>query len=137
MNIKDIEQVVIPEGDKLDGIFVGQQKLMDKYHHIEVGNGIYAPVPPLDLHSTLHQARLKDLAFRIITEIIEATECLKNKPWKQTHIKTDVDHFYEEVSDALHFFVEFCINAGITSEMLCKLYHLKHQVNEFRQRSQY
>lgn len=136
MNIKDIKDKP-QEGDKLDNIFATQRNLVKKYHPIETSKGIPAPSPPLNLHNCLHQQRLKDLAFRCISELIEATECLKNKPWKLTEVKTDVDHFYEEIADALHFLIEFCINAGIDSNMLYDLYFRKSEVNRFRVRSNY
>ncbi len=138
MNIQDVKPVKVPEGVPLRDIFESQLKLMANYHDIEEESlGRELPKYPVNLDSYKGQERLKDLAFRVISEIIEATECLKNKPWKITAMETDVDHFYEEISDAFHFFIEFCITAGLTSSDLYELYFRKHDVNKFRQRSQY
>ena len=63
--------------------------------------------------------------------------CLKNKPWKQTHMETDVEHYKEEIIDAFHFFVELCILSGIDEDDLFKIYLFKNEVNRFRQRSNY
>jgi hypothetical protein len=41
------------------------------------------------------------------------------------------------LADALHFFVELCITAGMSAEDLARIYHRKHAVNKFRQRSNY
>ena len=68
---------------------------------------------------------------------MEAMNVLKNKPWKQSEVTTDKVHFYEELGDTLHFFVELCITAGMTASDLARIYHRKHAVNEFRQESKY
>jgi len=137
MNIKDIQSVTVPEGAPLLDIFEAQLQLEENYHAIERETVGLDLIHPVDIHSHEGQARLKDLAFRCIAEIVESTECLKNKPWKQTPMETDIMHFREEVSDALHFFVAYCLAAGITAEQLYALYFAKHDVNKFRQRSKY
>jgi len=120
-------------------IFERQRELMAKYHDIEAMNG--ANVVPEGLHGELDdrrlQYRLKDLAYRVVEELSEATNCLKNKPWKQDAVVTDSDHFYEELADAFHFFVELCITAGLSASDLFGLYFRKSEVNKFRQRSGY
>ena len=139
MNVLDFENVEIPEGDRLQGIFKGQLTLMAKYHKIELDRGAIV-VEPEDFGQLDHrmvQWRIKDLAYRTVEELSEATNCLKNKPWKQSEVTTDRVHFYEELSDALHFFIELLITAGLTSEDVAALYHKKHAVNQFRQESNY
>jgi len=139
MNVTDFEDVEIPEGDMLAGIFVAQQELIDKYHEIEYERGALVVDPEQfgDLDVRYVQWRIKDLAYRTVEELSEATNCLKNKPWKQTEMVTDKVHFYEELIDALHFFVELCITAGMTAEDVARVYHRKHAVNKFRQESNY
>ena len=123
----------------LEGIFAAQEGLMTKYHDIEFKRGALVVDPDKfgDLDLRFVQWRIKDLAFRTIEELTEATNCLKNKPWKQSEVSTDAVHFYEELADALHFLTELFITAGMSAEDLAKMYHRKHAVNEFRQRSQY
>ncbi len=140
MNIHDFKAPKVENTveDKLDLIFQKQRELMVKYEEIEMKNGLLqTPMVPVDLHDNAGQARLKDFAWRITEELGEAMQCLKNKPWKQTHMLTDVDHYKEELADAFHFFVELCILSGIEAEDLFDLYFRKNQVNKFRQRSQY
>ena len=141
VNIKDVEIINVPVGAPLLAIFEAQRKLMLRYHSIEERTMGAAPALPakqmVDLDSYALQARLKDMAFRCISEIVEATECLKNKPWKETPMTTDTSHFFEEISDAFHFFIEFCITAGLDAETLYQVYFAKHDVNRFRQRSRY
>ncbi len=139
MNIKDVEAKNLENGeDKLDFIFSRQKELMDKYHDIEKKNGLLQTEDvPVNIDSHLGQARLKDFAWRVTEEIGEAMNCLKNKPWKQTQMETDVLHYKEELADAFHFFVELCILSGINSEDLFNLYFRKSEVNKFRQRSKY
>jgi hypothetical protein len=139
MNVLDMEDVELPEGDLLVSIFRGQAQLMQKYHSIEQHRGALV-IEPENYGRIDHrfvQWRLKDLAYRTVEELSEATNTLKNKPWKQSEVSTDATHFYEEVADAFHFFIEFCITAGMDAEDLALMYHRKHAVNQFRQRSNY
>lgn len=139
MNVKDFEHVEIPEGDMLRVIFESQQSLVDKYHDIEAERGfiVIEPQDYGDIDDRFVQFRIKDLNARAIEELMEAMNTLKNKPWKQSEVHTDKVHFYEEIGDALHFFIELCITAGMTAEDLARIYHRKHAVNEFRQESRY
>jgi dimeric dUTPase (all-alpha-NTP-PPase superfamily) len=139
VNVTDFEDVEIPAGDMLQGIFTAQAKLMGKYHDIEHSRGALV-IDPDEFGNIDHrfvQWRIKDLAFREIEELTEATNTLKNKPWKVSEVPTDKVHYYEEIADSFHFFIELCITSGMTAADLAKIYHRKHAVNEFRQRSNY
>lgn len=137
MNIHDAEEEKV-EGDQLEAIFNRQRVLMEKYHHIEKEKGLLQTEDvPVDLNDHMGQARLKDFAWRITEELGEAMNCLKNKPWKKTQMMTDTVHYYEEIIDAFHFFVELCILSGMDAKMLTDIYLKKSQVNQFRQRSHY
>ena len=139
MNVTDFDDVEIPDGDMLAEIFAGQQLLIDKYHDIETMRGALVIDPDMfgEIDHRYVQWRIKDLAFRCIEEMTEATNTLKNKPWKQSEVPTDKVHFYEELADAFHFFIELCITAGMNAEDLARMYHRKNAVNQFRQRSNY
>lgn len=80
------------------------------------------------------------LALRtgLFTEAL-ATTCntLKNKPWKQSQMLTDVDYFRHKLCDAWYKFIQICIQADISPTYLFNLYFKKSEVNKFRQRSNY
>ena len=141
MNIKDVDNAAPPEhveDDRLSRIFKRQHELMVKYVEIERANGVEAPTHwPLNLDLRPSQQYIKDMTWRVVEELGEAMNCLKNKPWKQTAMLTDTDHFYEELADALHFFVELLILVGMGPEEVYDLYFRKSEVNLFRQRSKY
>lgn len=139
MNVLDVEGVELPKTDWLEAIFDRQWELVKKYHDIERSRGALVVEPEMfgNLDHRYVQWRLKDLAYRTVEELSEATNCLKNKPWKQSEVLTDKDHFYEELADAFHFFIELCITAGLDAEDLTLLYLKKAEVNSFRQRSNY
>jgi len=139
LNILDIETEAPTDGDKLENIFERQWELMAKYHVIEKNNGLllHNGDLPLDLHDRLSQASIRELIRRTVEELFEASHCLKNSPWKQSHVLTDENHFYEEISDAFHFFVELCAMVGLSAEDLYRLYFKKSEVNKFRQESAY
>jgi len=111
---------------------------LEKYHDIEKDNGLllYEKIP-IDLHDRHGQVRVRELIRRCVEEMVEASHTLKNSPWKQSHVLTDIDHFCEEIADAFHFFIELCISVGIDSDDLYSLYFKKSEVNLFRQRSAY
>jgi len=137
--IHELKQILVEEhdGNTLQMIFARQQDLMDKYDKIEFANGFDVPVAPVDINSHRGQARLKDMTWRCVEELGEAMNCLKNKPWKQTMMETDLTHYREELADAFHFFVELCILSGLSATDLFTLYFLKSEVNKFRQDSKY
>lgn len=137
MNVNDAKEEKV-DGDLLRAIFDRQKSLMEKYHVIEKGNGLLQTEDcPVNLNDAKGQARLKDFAWRITEEIGEAMNCLKNKPWKQTQIETDVAHYQEELIDGLHFYVELLILSGFDADSAAQMYFKKSQVNQFRQRSKY
>lgn len=142
VNIKDFPNHVegfSPDIDMLRKIFDRQAELQKEYYKIERKTcPHFEPEKvPVEINSYLGQDQIRQRFFWTIIEIGEAVDCLKNKPWKQTMVETDVEHFREEVADALHFFVEACILAGITAPDLFSLYMRKSEVNKFRQRSKY
>lgn len=136
MNINDVETEAPEDGDWLQNIFNRQQELEDIYEPIEASNGFPSP-PSRDLNDYARQRYLKDSAYRIVEEISEATNVLKNKPWKVTPVITDEMHYYEEMADAFHFFIRWAIKSGLTAEGLYRLYFKKSEVNKFRQESNY
>jgi len=138
VNIKDFPKVK-PKGDMLQEIFKRQSELLYTYKEIEK---LMLPhvVPdkiPVAIDSHLGQDQIKQRFFWSIVEICEALDCLKNKAWKKTMVEVDINHFREEVADALHFFIEACILAGLDASDLFSLYMQKSEVNKFRQRSNY
>jgi hypothetical protein len=135
----DSELIVEPKPNYLLMMFEGQRRLMEKYHEIEEANG--SPViyreDEGDLDSREVQARLHQLYGYLVRELSEAMQELKNKPWKKTEQKTDIRAFVEEVGDVAHFFVEFCITAGISAKDLHDAYFRMHNKNVQRQTSEY
>jgi hypothetical protein len=137
MNINDIEEKVEIPKDKLEAIFARQMELELKYNPIEKQNGAQIPDLPLDINTFDGQRRIKAIIFRIADELFEASNCLRNKDWKTTHVMTDESHFKEEIIDAYHFFHQLFIEIGMDAEQVYRLYDKKNQVNQFRIRSNY
>jgi dimeric dUTPase (all-alpha-NTP-PPase superfamily) len=99
--------------------------------------GHSVPKGVFNINDPACQQRLKDFFWRITEEWGEAANCLKNKPWKNTHMETDETHFLEEVIDAFHFTVEVLLHLGFTPESLVVMYLNKNDVNKFRIKSNY
>lgn len=135
--VKDANEQAPADGCRLWRIFWTQGQLREAYQKIERSQGFDCPDVPGPLDDAKFQAHLKDLAFRCVTELVEAMECLKNKPWKLSQVPTDVDHYYEELADALHFFVELCSASGLDAGTLYQYYMAKAGVNQWRQATKY
>jgi hypothetical protein len=75
--------------------------------------------------------------YLVIESIGMAMNCLKNKPWKQTHMLTDVKKYYLHLYNAWCEFFRLLKSEGLTEEDLYILYYKKATVNKFRQRSKY
>lgn len=115
--------------DLLRMIFNRQAELMHRFDIIEDQN--IGPIPHgvFDLNDRAAQRRLKEFAWRITEEVGEAMNCLKNNPWKQTLKPTDEIHFFEELIDGFHFYIEMLIHCGFTPESLVAAYMDKSDVN--------
>lgn len=67
-----------------------------------------------------------------------ACNCLKNKPWKQTQMLTDVIKFQNLIRIAFSSLINCFIAVGVSDdEDIYDLYFRKNKVNQFRQESKY
>lgn len=62
---------------------------------------------------------------------------LKNKPWKQSHMKTDREAFKEKLGEVWKTYFYILVSSLKTSDAVAEIYLKKSQVNKFRQRSNY
>ena len=62
---------------------------------------------------------------------------LKNKPWKQSHMKTDKEVFKERLGGVWEVYIHILNDALESSDSIADIYLKKSQVNKFRQRSNY
>lgn len=63
--------------------------------------------------------------------------CLKNKPWKQSMMKTDHEAFYSRLSEVWVIYITILVVSGMNAQDIADIYLKKSQVNQFRQRSNY
>lgn len=78
-----------------------------------------------------------EAAYNVVHCLARAMNCLKNKPWKTTHMLTDVIKFNGHLSDTFFQMIIFCNYAGMNSQDIYEMYTKKNKVNQFRQQSQY
>lgn len=72
-----------------------------------------------------------------IEELAKAMNCLKNKPWKQTHMLTDTTKYQEHIVRTFELFVNVLFLVGLNPWEIYDIYFKKNEVNKFRQRSKY
>lgn len=117
-----------PHVDKLGEIFRRQRELMDALIAEDK-----LPEYPVDITSKYGQRQIKELTFAMIEEMTEGTYILKNRPHRFTdHTDVDFAHFREELGDALAYFVEICVFAGISPEELYEEYCRKNFIVQKR-----
>lgn len=63
--------------------------------------------------------------------------CLKNKPWKQSMMKTDRNAFYNRLTNVWVFYITILVVSGMDADSIVTTYLKKSQVNKFRIRSAY
>lgn len=95
MNIQDSEDLKKVDEPWLDFLLDRQHELVEKYKEIE---GM--PDLPMDINTKETQIWIKDFLWRVTEELMEAYEAL---------LKGNIDHYLEELSDALHFYIELYI----------------------------
>ena len=63
--------------------------------------------------------------------------CLKNKPWKQSMMKTDQEAFYSRLAEVWVLYITLLVVSGMDADTIAITYLKKSQVNKFRIRSNY
>ena len=63
--------------------------------------------------------------------------CLKNKPWKQSMMKTDRNAFYSRLAEVWVLYITLLVVSGMDADSIATTYLKKSQVNKFRIRSAY
>lgn len=80
---------------------------------------------------------LNDLVSDHVMYLGMMCNCLKNKPWKQTMMKTNKENFYKHLKLVWRNYISILTSQDLTEEEITDLYLKKSQVNQFRQRSNY
>ena len=80
---------------------------------------------------------LNDLVSDHVMYLGMMCNCLKNKPWKQSMMKTNKENFYKHLKLVWSNYVAILTSQDLTEEEITDLYLRKSQVNLFRQRSNY
>ena len=80
---------------------------------------------------------LNDLVSDHVCYLGMMCNCLKNKPWKQSMMKTNKENFYKHLKLVWSNYVAILTSQDLTEEEITDLYLRKSQVNQFRVRSHY
>ena len=80
---------------------------------------------------------LNDLVSDHVCYLGMMCNCLKNKPWKQSMMKTNKENFYKHLKLVWSNYVAILTSQNLTEEEITDLYLRKSQVNQFRVRSNY
>ena len=80
---------------------------------------------------------LNDLVSDHVMYLGMMCNCLKNKPWKQTMMKTNKENFYKHLELVWVNYIAILTSQDLTEQEILDIYFRKSQVNKFRQRSNY
>jgi len=84
----------------------------------------------------VHQVTSREI-YEVIHHIGCASNCLKQRPWKQTHQLTDVPKFRQHLTGAFGALMICFYMSGLNARQVFEIYFKKSEVNKFRQRSGY
>ncbi len=71
------------------------------------------------------------------TALAKVGNCLKNKPWKQTQIRTDRVYLESKLEEFLQWLIFIFFSNGLKIEDIYNMYMKKSMVNKFRQDTKY
>lgn len=77
------------------------------------------------------------MAWEVTLHLNISRNFLKNKPWKQTQELTDVTRYSKEIILGFIYYMGYLKAMGFNSKTLYTLFYKKHEVNIFRQQSNY
>lgn len=77
------------------------------------------------------------MAWEVTLHLNISRNFLKNKPWKQTQELTDVTRYSKEIIVGFIYYMGYLKAMGFNSKTLYTLFYKKHEVNIFRQQSNY
>ena len=124
MNINDVtEEIEVPKTFEgiWKAIFDKQMGLAQKYKDIE-NMGDLLETTTNNVDTAKGQKWIKDFAWRVTEELAEAIEALefaKTQALEEPEIAEQaMQHFREELADALHFLVELSIIAGYNEQIV-------------------
>lgn len=156
--LKDFAWRITEElGEALEALDLGHEKehnweeLADALHFLTEMSILCNYYPKLSLEEMFEKARkfLSSLfeddpeydatycTALVVKHLGRACNCLKNKPWKQSQMLTDVEYFMRCMEDVWMSFIVLCATSGISADIMFDLYFRKSEVNKFRQRSLY
>lgn len=127
--------------DMLATLFAQQNRLMRAVWPKETQSGLSIVTTDAEWgnpHNRWVQARIHETFGHLVRELSEAMQHLDgSKSWKDNPRTTNVAEFHEEIADAFHFFLEFCILAGVDAESLFRQYFAKSITNFQRVENSY
>ena len=129
----DIDPATDKVPDTLATLFKQQRALMSAVWDKELDSGLSIHTHENewgDVHERRVQGRIHETFGHLVRELSEAMAHLDgSKSWKERPRGVNEPEFHEEIADAFHFFLEFCILAGLDAESLFRQYFAKSLVN--------
>jgi len=88
-------------------------------------------------HQPILASMLKAGTWDVVYELNLARNTLKNKPWKQTGMLTDINKYKKHLLGSFWEFLVLMAALGLDQHMIYEIYDKKNKCNIFRQNSKY
>lgn len=128
----------------IDGLhFLTELTILSGKEHFEISSGSFSPEDTGEadylemLYEDSKELEADTVLKGFIMNLGMLCNCLKNKPWKQSHMKTDKVAYYGRLEKVWVYYMGLMRTSGMSTDDIANTYLKKAQVNAFRQRSNY
>jgi len=83
------------------------------------------------------EPNIDECVSNVVLKLGTAMNCLKLKPWKQTHVKIDKEKYHKKLIETFEVYVVLMLKVIRHKVDILNLYFSKSSVNEFRIESKY
>lgn len=90
----------------------------------------------MNVEDVMDHDYLNKYVTNLVMDLGMMCNCLKNKPWKQTNMITDKEHFHHQLCNVWVDYIQL-LSTQMNATEIAMVYLKKSQVNKFRQRSGY
>jgi len=83
------------------------------------------------------EPNIDECVSNVVLKLGTAMNCLKLKPWKQTHVKIDKEKYHKKLIETFEVYIVLMLKVIKHKVDILNLYFSKSGVNEFRIKSKY
>ena len=129
LTAKDVE---LSMGETLEKMWDGFKPKLSKESVSLMGYSL-----GMNLSSTVNMVNTQVLLWRLTYKLQLVRNCLKNKPWKQSEMMSDIQLVRKLLLESFREMFTLLFELNFPLESIMQFYYMKNQVNHFRISSNY